>query len=581
MLMWKQIRKATLLIVIVSTCLQSVTSAELTNKDSILDIILNAKTKAHMKSIKADVGPKVNALNNWANEALWNEPDLVKDVANELIRYASENNNDSLLSWSYHYLGISYYNMHYWNLSLETYQKALETDWAKNSKDASYFRAFCALNIGCNYEYLGNFDKALKYYYKSIQMNEELGIPYVAAEAKLDVASLNIRMNNPKEARINILESLDVLIDFNDSVRLSEAYRMLASIEIAEKNYKLAREYSNEALSIARRLNDNERLVKIYQDYGDALYSQGLNQEALLNYYNAYEYCVPEKFPATYYQLAGKFGKIQLEQKKYKQAEKNLLKGYHGLKKLGASSLLLNVEQDLATLYAMTGNKDRFEHFFELAISQKDTLAAIEMMRSIGESEVIYKTAQKDRKIEIQHLLLTSRKNKILLITITAIVLFLAIILLLQLLKKVRRVNKDLLKRNIELSRRWEKIQGTYFNEKKPDAGSRLFKEIYSLVVENNEFTNPKMSVDLLARELNSNSKYISQAIRNKTGMNFNTFINTYRIEKAKELLREEQSEMSSIETIAEKCGFNNNTTFYQTFKKNTGLTPSKYRNIR
>jgi YesN/AraC family two-component response regulator len=572
--------KITFLLLIILVCSKYSTSFPTYSKDSILSEILNAKNTAHLKSIKADVGPKVMALNNWANEALWSEPGLVKEVANELIRYALDNNNDSLLSWSYHYLGISYYHLNYWKISIDAYKKALETNWAINSDGAGYFRAFCALNIGCNFELLGNYDKAAEYYYKSIRMNEEFGIPYVAAEAKLDVASLNIRMNNQEEARNNILESLDVLSEFQDSARLSEGYRMLASIEISDKNYEKAEYYRNEALSIGSKLNDTERLVKIYQDYGDALFYQKLYPKALLNYNKALEYCIPSKFPATYFQLTGRFGKVQLELKQYNLAEKSLLEAYNGLKNLDASSLLLEIEQNLATLYAMKSDKKLFEQYFSLAISLKDTLAAIEKIRSIGESEVIYKTAQKDRQIEIQHLLLASRKNKIFLISVTAIVLFLAIIMLLHLLKRVRKVNRELLERNIELSRQWDRIQGTYFNDKKPDAGSKLFKKIYSLVVDNNEYSNSKMSVDHLARELNSNSKYISQAISTKTGMNFNTFINTFRIEKAKELLRNEQTDDRSLETIAEECGFNNNTTFYQTFKRNTGLTPSKYRNI-
>ncbi len=549
-------------------------------KDSILAIILEAEEASHMNTIKTDVGAKIMALNDWAGEAVWNEPDLVQEVTEELIQYAIANHNDSLLSWSYHYLGISYYYMHYWNLSINTYQKALATAWAKESPTAGSFRAFCALNIGCNYEFLGDYDQAAGYYYESINLNEELGLPYVAAEAKLDVASLNIRMNNQEEARRNILEALEVLKQFNDSVRISEAYRMMSSVEMAGKNYAEAEYYFNNALGIGLALNDQERLVKIYQDYGDALFAQNKLQDAYATYKKALEYCIPSKFPATWFQVTGSLGKVQTALNQFEQAEGNLLIAFDGLSKLGATTLLLEIEQNLANLYAKNGNYQKFLHYYNLSMARKDTLAAIEKFRSIGESEVIYRTAQKDRQIRFQDLQLSNRKKQIILISTIAFLLLLGFIIVLRFLKKVRIKNKNLLERNIELSRQWDQLQDSYFTSETTEPGSTLFKNIYDLVVEKQEYTNPQITVDYLARELGTNNKYVSTAIKDKTGMNFNTFVNTYRIEKAKKELRADDSNHLTLEAIAENCGFNNNTTFYQTFKRNTGLTPTVYRNI-
>ena len=47
------------------------------------------------------------------------------------------------------------------------------------------------------------------------------------------------------------------------------------------------------------------------------------------------------------------------------------------------------------------------------------------------------------------------------------------------------------------------------------------------------------------------------------------------RIQKAKELLRDESL---SVEAIAEQVGYNDYFYFTKVFKKNTGISPSKYR---
>lgn len=572
--------KRLLILILMSTCIHSFLYAERHIKDSILNVIYETDQGARINSIHTEVGPKALALNNWANDAVWNEPDIVKQVAEELIPYAIREKNDSLLSWSYHYLGVSYYNMHFWSLSIKTYEKALATKWAEESPTAEPFRAFCALNIGCNYEFLGDYDKAARYYYHSINMNEELGIPYVAAEAKLDLASLNIRMRNNKEARKNINEALVVLWEFNDSVRISEGFRMLSTIEIEQKNYTEAENYFNKALTIGKALNDNERLVKIYQDYGEAYFTQGHYLRALELYQNALAYCHPSIFPASYFEVEGNIGKTQIKLEKLNQAETNLLSAHKGLSKLKSNTLLLEVEQNLADLYARKGDQSNFQKFFALAVQRKDTLAAIEKLRSIGESEVIYKTAQKERQIELQNIKLLSKRKQLVLSSTIAFLLFLGFIIVLLLLKKVNTKNKNLLQRNLELSKQWEQIQITYKLNEKKKGQPTLFQNIYKVVVDQEGYVNPLVSVDLLASSLNTNVKYISKAIKENTKMNFNTFVNTFRIEKAKRLLRSDEGLYLSLEAISEMCGFNNQTTFYQKFKQITGLTPSVYRKI-
>ena len=98
-------------------------------------------------------------------------------------------------------------------------------------------------------------------------------------------------------------------------------------------------------------------------------------------------------------------------------------------------------------------------------------------------------------------------------------------------------------------------------------------------MVDKQAYTNSNITVDYLSKQLNSNTKYVSKAIKEETGMNFNTFINTFRIEEAKKILGDKVTSSWSLDAVAEKSGFNNTTSFFQAFKKNTGLTPSAFRN--
>lgn len=83
------------------------------------------------------------------------------------------------------------------------------------------------------------------------------------------------------------------------------------------------------------------------------------------------------------------------------------------------------------------------------------------------------------------------------------------------------------------------------------------------------------IGLDDIAAELNLTSNYLTKYFKNKTGMNFKTFLTTKRMEKAKELLTETNM---LIKDISEKCGYNSSKQFIVNFTKMTGISPTEYR---
>jgi AraC-like DNA-binding protein len=106
-----------------------------------------------------------------------------------------------------------------------------------------------------------------------------------------------------------------------------------------------------------------------------------------------------------------------------------------------------------------------------------------------------------------------------------------------------------------------------------------LMKQVYELVSKDKIFKNSDLTLDLMAKQMNINRNYLSKAINQITGKNFNTYINEYRVKEAIKILSDKKSDVLSIDAIAFDVGFNNRTSFYQSFKKITGLSPSDFRN--
>ena len=104
-----------------------------------------------------------------------------------------------------------------------------------------------------------------------------------------------------------------------------------------------------------------------------------------------------------------------------------------------------------------------------------------------------------------------------------------------------------------------------------------LVKELEDYMVGKPYFYN-KLTIDDIAEALNTNSKYLSQVINENYNNNFYTYINTHRINAAKEMLVSEKYKSYSMEGIAKTVGFNSKSSFNTAFKKYTGLTPSEFK---
>ena len=91
-------------------------------------------------------------------------------------------------------------------------------------------------------------------------------------------------------------------------------------------------------------------------------------------------------------------------------------------------------------------------------------------------------------------------------------------------------------------------------------------------------FRDGELTVQKLADQLSIPSYYLSQTINGRMGQTFSDFINSYRVEEAKERLLDPSFEHLSILGIAIDVGFNSKSSFNAVFKKHTDMTPSEFR---
>ncbi|NQY31106.1 MAG: AraC family transcriptional regulator [Flavobacteriaceae bacterium] len=111
------------------------------------------------------------------------------------------------------------------------------------------------------------------------------------------------------------------------------------------------------------------------------------------------------------------------------------------------------------------------------------------------------------------------------------------------------------------------------------DKKVKLKNEIIELMKSEKPFLKSELTIYQLARMLSTNTNYLSIVINNEFGYSFVSFINSYRINEAKQLLMNTDFGKYTIEAISEKSGFNSKSAFNRAFKKQTNITPSEFRN--
>ena len=91
-------------------------------------------------------------------------------------------------------------------------------------------------------------------------------------------------------------------------------------------------------------------------------------------------------------------------------------------------------------------------------------------------------------------------------------------------------------------------------------------------------YLNSDLNINELAKLARINHRQLSVMMNHHFGKNFFEFVNFYRIEEAKNLLKSPDHQGMNVLDIMYEVGFNSKATFNTFFKKHTGETPSQYR---
>jgi AraC-like DNA-binding protein len=229
-----------------------------------------------------------------------------------------------------------------------------------------------------------------------------------------------------------------------------------------------------------------------------------------------------------------------------------------------------------------------FEHFKNYS-NLKDSTLNVENFGNINQLQRQYEASKTNQRIEqlaieqkiksrtIHYQKIIQRITFTILLLISAVLLFIFL--------QNRRLNKaykTLFEKNIKIIELQENSPEKHFEKYKDSAlkdemQDKILDKILTLMKDTSIICDTEFSLDKLAELVQSNHTYVSQVINVALKKNFRSFLNDYRIREAQRLFSELDLTKYTIASIAFRVGYKSPTTFRNTFKEITGVTPNFY----
>lgn len=136
----------------------------------------------------------------------------------------------------------------------------------------------------------------------------------------------------------------------------------------------------------------------------------------------------------------------------------------------------------------------------------------------------------------------------------------------------------------VQIQQEQEAIQKMYTDTKRSTASLKSavklnhFEHMRLLMHDEELFRDASLNRDILAEKLGLSASSVTRILKEEGQISFKDFINQYRIQLAKEMLTDTRFHVFSLEAIGKEVGFKSRSTFYETFKKEVGISPGAFK---
>jgi AraC-like DNA-binding protein len=398
--------------------------------------------------------------------------------------------------------------------------------------------------LGLLYNAAGDFDKSSLYYTRAVAVCQQANLKKELSYCYNNLAGLNFSLSKFKIALEYYLKSLAIKTEINDAHGITTSHANIASVYVKLGNFGKAKEYFDVALTNLQRSNDREILSNVYESLGEMYMLKGENAKA----------------------------------------ESALLKAVDYAKVINNKKLLQSTNSYLSELERKNGNFKKALVYAELSGAYRDSIYTVAKAREIANTEARYETTKKDQRIQ---LLENDKKNARLWTNILIGGFALVIMALIATYyirgtreKKNRKILNleidNLTNQHKELSEKFKNVLGGENDEVQDSQDQRILKKAIEVIETN--IQDPLFGVEKMSREMAMSRTNMHRKIKAITGFPPSELIRNIRLRKAATLIL---NRVDSVSNISFMVGFEDQSYFSKSFKKQFGVPPSEYHHLK
>ena len=449
------------------------------------------------------------------------------------------------------------------------------------------------LNIANVFSLIGDIDSALHYTQLAVNIAREVSNRMGEASGLINLGTLFMIFENFSEAE-QVLRKAMVIIEESDEItRLWLLYKNLATVLIGQNKIEEALFYAQKSNDIAASIGMPAiAMHKYYAHRGRSYLAAGNYRRSLEMFYQALELRTIFQDRRFIAESHNALGLVYAHLGDFDRAVFYAKKALEAAQAQNFYRLQLDIYRNFLFIYAASGDMDNFLVTLEVEQALRNSLFTEQNARALHEMQVRYET-------EINQLLIAQQRQNIYrqytIITILAItgilVLILSLIIIISQRRRMQNIKRIVQQYEAikELKKERQKKADTSASlseqSKKElivsEMSERLMPEIERLFNEEKIYKRQGLTIDTVAKMLNTNHRYLSIVINECYQTTFPEFVKTFRIDEMIEMFKElhENGKYANytLQAIAEEAGFIGKNTFYSAFKEVTGVTPTGY----
>lgn len=513
----------------------------------------------------------------------------------ELLAEAQKRGNQRTQTYAYFYNGLA----KLFNGQSEESKKMLDTSYAMATDLGNDSIKALVTNTYGIYQALvkNNNYVAQQYFFKGLQLARKSG--YESLQYRIRGNLLTLSQSKGDSIALENAQSVyayGIREKSNEMIALGAYY--LAMYHYEHEDYTQAENFIAKALNVYENYV-YEDIASVYILYSKVYLSKGMCAEAEQSVRKAIE--LAKQFSQASMEVDAyiAYAEILNRQGGYVASNEMVAQAIRKAEEIAMTSKSADCFRILAHNHRMLGNDARASEYYEKANTLLRQMAELNMERLSHEQQVMQQmedsemdAALKQQKIQSQRMFLIMLSIVILVLIVLLIYIYISYRHRNHLYRSIVVQNTNAIKRQEQMQKQIEQLthelskastlekpnnerESVSLGEDKVEA---LYNKLCDLMNNERLYAEPQLTRERMAERLETNRTYLTKIIKDKTGMSYVDFVNSYRINEAIRILSDKDKIDYPLKQIWNDLGFSSPSTFFKLFQQAVGITPAMYR---